>query len=114
MELLSRGTVGRSGSGKIVLTSQVAGAGHVNPGWETRNDEAQNSEEVIQNLRMDLDSFRVCCAQPKTVFQKIKPRTTRRFLRTVGRLFLQRSSSVCSYKELLNFEPFSNNLLAIF
>ena len=50
-----------------MLTSQVAGAGHVNPffKWrtfkeesvakrprmETPNDEAQNSEEVIQNLR---------------------------------------------------------------
>ena len=36
----------------------------------------------------------------------IKGRTTRRFLRTVGRLFLQRLSSVCSYKEFSNFEPF--------
>ena len=35
-----------------------------------------------------------------------RPRTTCRFLRTVGRLFLQRSSSVCSYKEFSNFEHF--------
>ena len=63
-----------------MLTSQVAGAGHVNPGWETRNDEAQNSEEVIQNLRMDLDSFRLCCAQPKAVFQKYLSFTRFRFV----------------------------------
>ena len=36
----------------------------------------------------------------------IKDRTTRRFLRTVCRLFLQRCSNVCSYKEFSNFEPF--------
>ena len=33
-------------------------------------------------------------------------RTSRRFLRTVCRLFWQRLSSVCSHKEFSNFEPF--------
>ena len=74
-------------------------------------DSYYQSGGVDYNPNMDPDPINDMYNHPRNNNSKSsiagsRPRMTCQFLRTVGRQFYQTSCSVCSYKELWNFEHF--------